>query len=358
MKIVQLITHMNEVGGAQVHVRDLSKKLKEEGHSVTVLSGGVNGIDKALWVKDVTYLHSKYLQRNINIVKDLKAFIDLRKKIKMIAPDIVAIHSSKAGIIGRIACWSLNVPFVFTAHGWAFTEGVAKKTQRLYRIIEKYIGKITPKIITVSEYDRNLAIKKKVVHADKIVTILNGIFDNQTKQTDYPIRAVTIVMVARFEKPKKHLELLEEMAKIKDKSWKLVLVGDGSLKKDAIKFAHHEGIDNKVKFLSSGTDVHRILSNADIFVLTSSWEGLPLCILEAMMHGLPIIASNVGGIPEIVRDNGFLIYDNLSEHLNNLLNDDHLRKSMGRKSREIYEKEFTFDRMYEETFSLYSTLIK
>ena len=360
MKIVQLITHMNELGGAQVHVRDLSKQLIEDGHSVTILSGGDSIIDQKLRLSNLTYMHSKHLVRNINMKKDIKAFADLRRKLKKLQPDLVAIHSSKAGILGRLVCWSLKIPFVFTAHGWAFTVGVDRRQARLYQIIEKWIGVLSPKIITVCEHDRQLAINHSVLPPSKMTTIHNGVPDQRLSQEERVTQTVTIAMIARFEVPKKHLELLKILAQLEEYPWRLVLVGEGSLKQEAVEYVNNHGLKERVDFLDSHTNIHQVLKHADIFVLTSSWEGLPLSILEAMVHGLPIIALDVGGVSEIVRDrdNGFLVRDNLREALITLLTDRSLRMEMGKRSREIYEKEFTCESMYQKTISLYLTLKK
>ncbi|WP_144512361.1 glycosyltransferase family 4 protein [Bacillus sp. FJAT-22090] len=356
MRIVQLITHMNELGGAQVHVRDLAKQLDKDGHTVTILSGGSEIVPEDLVIPTVPFVQSKFLVRNIHPIKDFIALLDLRQKIKKLRPDIVAIHSSKAGVLGRIACWSLRIPFVFTAHGWSFTEGVEKKQQQFYRKIEKWTGKISSTVITVCDHDRNLALKHEVLPFAKIKTIHNGVIDTKSTQFQRGMKeTVKILMVARFDKPKKQLELLEALLHVKDLNWHMIFAGDGSLKQRSAQFVQEKNLSHKVTFLGNHSNISELLNEADIFVLTSSWEGLPLSILEAMAHGLPIIASNVGGVKEAVRDwkNGFLIHENLSEQLSILIEDALLREKMGEKSREIYEASFTFDNMYKKTLSTY-----
>ncbi|WP_419957284.1 glycosyltransferase family 4 protein [Psychrobacillus psychrotolerans] len=360
MRIVQLITHMNEIGGAQIHVRDISNRLVHDGHLVTVISGGDEKIADELLIGAITYMHSKYLIRNVNLIKDFNSILDIRKKLKILKPDIVAIHSSKAGVIGRIVCWSLRIPFVFTAHGWAFTEGVGKKKKFFYRNVEKVIGKLSKKVITVCDQDRNLALRYRVLPSEKIETIHNGVLDKQNTVLMKENREIVkISMIARFEKPKQQLELLKALLFVKELNWHMTFVGDGSFKKICTKFVQENYLGHKVTFLGSSSIVSDILSDSDLFVLTSAWEGLPLSVLEAMVHGLPIIASNVGGVKEAVIDseNGFLIRNNLSELLSILVEDELLRKRMGEKSREIYEASFTFEKMYTKTISAYQNLI-
>ncbi|MFJ7971637.1 glycosyltransferase family 4 protein [Psychrobacillus sp. NPDC096389] len=359
MRIVQLITHMDELGGAQVHVRDLSRQLIKDGHIVTIVCGGIEKVDESLYIPSITYVRSKFLGRNIHLVKDFFALLEIRRNIKKLQPDIVAIHSSKAGILGRIACWSLRIPFVFTAHGWSFTEGVAKKQQRLYRKIEKWVGKISKTVITVCDYDRNLALKHQVLPFEKLKTIHNGVRDMKNGQLEStPREIVNILMVARFEKPKKQRELLEALLPLKELNWHMIFAGDGSLRTESVQFVQENNLGDKVTFVGNYSNIQALLSDSDIFTLTSSWEGLPLSILEAMSQGLPIIASNVGGVRELVREwrNGFLIHENLSEKLSLLINDELLRQKMGNKSRELYETSFTFEKMYEKTLSTYYNL--
>ena len=360
MKIVQLITHMYEVGGAQVHVRDLSKRLTQNGHHISIIYGAEKKLADELHVNEIEYIPIKRLIRSMNLVKDVLAFFEIRKTIKQLNPDIVAIHSSKAGILGRIVCWTLRIPFVFTAHGWAFTEGVEKNKQFLYRQLEKWIGKITKKVITVCDYDRILALQHKVLTYSKLETIHNGVIDQSNPKNQLaPKETVKILMVARFDAPKKHLELLEALSLIKELNWQMIFAGDGRLKEQAAQYVQEQNLEHKVTFLGNHSNVSELLIDADIFVLTSSWEGLPLSVLEAMSHGLPIIASNVGGVKEAVRnsENGFLIHQNLSELLCTLIGNPLLRKQMGKKSREIYETSFTFERMYRRTLQTYKNLI-
>lgn len=360
MRVVQLITHMYEVGGAQVHVRDISKRLLADGHRISIIYGAEKNLADELYINGIDFIPIKHLVRNLSLVKDLLAFVEIRKTLKEVNPDIVAIHSSKAGIIGRIACWTLCIPFVFTAHGWAFTEGVEKNKQFLYRWIEKWIGKITKQVITVCDYDRILALQHHVLPAAKLKTIHNGVIDQSNLQNQLRSNEVVrILMVARFDIPKKHLELLEALNLIKDLNWHMVFAGDGRLKEQATQYVQQHHLEHKVTFLGNYSNVSDLLMDADIFVLTSSWEGLPLSILEAMSHGLPIIASSVGGVKEAVKntENGFIIHHNLSKLLGTLIENPSLRKSMGKKSREIYESSFTFERMYSQTLLMYKNLI-
>ena len=116
-----------------------------------------------------------------------------------------------------------------------------------------------------------------------------------------------IVMVARFEVPKRQDVLLKTLAELTDIPWHLQLIGDGSLRPALEHFVEQNRLSNRVTFLGNQLDVHSYLEKGHLFVLLSDWEGLPISIIEAMRVGLPIIATNVGGVKELIidRDNGF-----------------------------------------------------
>ncbi|RFU64880.1 glycosyltransferase family 4 protein [Peribacillus glennii] len=364
MRIVQLITRMDTIGGAQIHVSDLAVSLKKSGHEVYVMTGGSICVIDFLKVEEIPVIYNKNIIREINLIKDVKALKETIRILKEISPDLVAAHTSKAGIIGRIASWSLGIPCIYTPHGWSFTEGVSKKKRSLYILFEKLIGIISKGVINVSKYDEELALKHKVLPKGKMITIHNGVHDILPSQMaalkDEP---PVLIMVARFDPPKTQLALLKILAKLQDIDWKLNLVGDGKQLEEAMEYSEERGLSDRVCFLGARTEIPDLLAQAQVFVLISNWEGLPLSILEAMRCGLPIIASDVGGVKEAVEDsvNGFLIpKDNemeLADKLSLLLTQPEMRVQMGKKSREVYENNFTFDQMKQKTVTYYKKIV-
>ncbi|MCY9546995.1 glycosyltransferase family 4 protein [Lysinibacillus xylanilyticus] len=365
LKIVQLITRMDKIGGAQKHVEALTLKLKQDNHEVTIVTGLY---DPSLWrfqEEKIDVISIPAMQRAIHLKKDLQTFWQLRAALKKIQPDIIAVHSSKAGAIGRVVGRLLRIPTVFTAHSWSFTEGVPHKKKRMYSRMEKSVQPLTAKIITVSEYDRKLALTEKIAPAHKMQTIHNGIYQIEKrvapiKETEeYPL----IVMVARFEVPKRQDLLLEALAELSDVPWRLQLIGDGSLRPSLEKFVADKGLMDRVSFLGNQLDVTSLLEESHLFVLLSDWEGLPISIIEAMRAGLPIIATNVGGVNELVSDNesGFLINrddkDLLKKRLKQLLMDESLRQKMGDASERRFLKDFTFLPMYQNTLFVYEQAV-
>jgi len=228
MKIAYLITRMDEFGGAQVHVRDLCLWMKGQSHEPLLLSGWPGKVSDFLEQNGVTYTEIEDLQRQIHPVKDLKAFLQIRRVLKEQKPDILTCHSSKAGILGRLAAWSLGIPVVFTAHGWAFTDGVPKTQRMIYKIIEKFCALFGNHIITVSNFDRELALKNHIAPEDKITAIWNGMpyvpLVSRAHDTSAPLK---ILMVARVGPQKDHARLLRALKACREQNWTLGFVGGG-----------------------------------------------------------------------------------------------------------------------------------
>lgn len=366
MKICYIITKADEIGGAQVHVRDLSIAMLKKGCDILVITGEDGALVKQLKDNDIKVIIDNNLKRELNFFYDIKAFFSLRYKINKFSPDIIGLHSSKAGIIGRLAARSLSIPSVFTVHGWAFADGVSKNKKRIYVLIEKIFAKFfSDKLITVSYQDKELALKNSVSKCIDMVPIHNGVIDKYEnvffKRTN---NIVNLIMVARFSEQKDHLTLFKALKNIDKQKWKLSLVGKGPLLDNLKKLANEYGLQENISFLGERDDVPQLLLSADIFLLISNWEGYPLSILEAMSAGLPCICSDVGGVNEAIinNKNGYLIqrndYLSLREKINLLIKNRNEREIMGIVSRDSYLKYHTLDKMVDDTFRIYSDLLK
>ncbi|MGE7769990.1 glycosyltransferase family 4 protein [Viridibacillus arvi] len=357
MKIVQIVTKLDTVGGAQSHVLSLTKQLCLDGHEVIIMTSQGQLIEEAKNEKSAKIIQLRHLRRNISMMNDYRAFLELRFYFQQIGPELVALHSSKAGVLGRLAAFSLKIPTVFTAHGWAFTEGVQPLKKLLYKHIEKILAPRTTKIIAVSNYDQELAVQKKVVSKNKITTIHNGIQSND-KQSHFSNNVPKIVMVSRFEKPKRQDLLIEVLSTMKELEWSLELIGDGVELANVKDLVKHKGLSHRVRFLGVRNDIENQVQDADIFVLLSNFEGLPISILEAMRAGLPVIASDVGGVAELVIEGktGYLVDQNvlkIRKCLVRMIEDRPLRIELGQAGRNFFEDHFLFQKMYDNTVSLY-----
>ncbi|MGE7918115.1 glycosyltransferase family 4 protein [Viridibacillus sp. NPDC093762] len=357
MKIVQIITKLDTTGGAQTHVLALTKQLAVDGHEITILTSKGALIYQPLNEKNISIIQLQHLKWAIHLVADIRAFFEIRSNLRRINPDVVALHSSKAGVVGRLAAFSLKIPTIFTVHGWAFTEGVKPIKRWIYQQIERAFARKTTKIITVSNYDYSLAIEKKVGKKDNMTTIHNGIHSSG-KQVFSQNKIPKIIMVARFEQPKRQDLLIEVLSTMKEKEWQLVFIGDGKEMEATKALSLQHDIAHRVTFLGSRDDIETQLQQADLFVLLSNFEGLPISILEAMRAQLPVIASNVGGVPEIIIDGetGYIVNHDIQvikDRLIQLLENRDLRLQLGHAGCRYFEDRFSFHSMYDKTVSQY-----
>lgn len=163
MRILYCITR-SDWGGAQDHLFNLVKDQVRRRNEITVVVGQTGPLSERLaTISGVNLFIMPTLVRNIDPKKDLKTIFALRRLIKKYQPDILHLHSSKAGAVGRMAAIGMPVKVVFTAHGWAFTDGVSNLKKHLYARIERFLGRFTDVIFCVSRFDYNLALGKRIV---------------------------------------------------------------------------------------------------------------------------------------------------------------------------------------------------
>jgi glycosyltransferase involved in cell wall biosynthesis len=365
-RILYIITQ-GLLGGAQTHIRHLCEILKED-CDVHVAVGVYGPLVENLSQEGIAVHVVPSLVRPISLFKDIGGFRELKRLIKSVKPDLISTHSSKAGILGRLAAKACGVPVIFTAHGWAFTEGVPLTKRIIYIGAERLAAKWADKIICVSENDRRLALGYGVASPDKLITIHNGmpiITGTFNNKRDKENKTLELIMVARFSEPKDHQLLLHTVRQLKsNNNYIFSLVGDGELLESTRSLCLEMGIEDKVRFLGSRQDVPELLAGADGFVLTSNWEGLPRSIIEAMRAGLPVIASDVGGVRELVEEGvtGYLVprggAETLKARLEMLIDNPELRHQMGKAGYERFIEKFTFDRMLKETVKVYEEVLQ
>ena len=293
----------------------------------------------------------------INIPLHIKSNLQTLGIINKIKPDLIHCNSTTGGIVGRI-CGALTFkPVIFTAHGWAFTDGISKNKQRFYKILETLLAFLTKKIICVSEYDRQLALKVMPFYKNKLVTIHNGIADieDEYKKKVFSRDKLKIVMISRFCPQKDPYTLINTVNELNKEGLniKLDLYGYGQELQQVLDLINNCNCSN-IQYKGEISDVTPILKDYDVYSLITNWEGLPIGIIEAMRAGLPILVSNVGGCSELVQNNGYLVERGNIEDLKSKLKSIHenigLLSQLGQKSRTLYEQEFTAEKMIKETF--------
>ena len=356
MKILYLITRA-ERGGAQVHVLDLIRGFR--GRCDMEVAAGEDGflLDEARALGVSCHL-LPHLIHPISPANDLLAIREIIGLLQRIQPDLVHAHTSKAGILGRLAAWRCRIPAVFTAHTWCFAEGASWKWKFVGAPCERLAALPGGPIINVSDANRALALRYRVAPPSRLVTIHNGVPDESSFVPAASGQVPIIIMVARFAAQKNQALLLDACAPLMV-PYRLQFAGTGPTLSAVERKVQELSLTDRVEFLGDRSDIAERLRAASIFALATNWEGLPLSILEAMRAGLPIVASDVGGVREAVTSgrNGFLIARQdttaFTFALETLLTDERLRSRMAADSRRLFEERFTSERMLRRTFDLY-----
>lgn len=359
LKVLVVITR-GEPGGAQVHVLELVRGLRAS-VDFEVAIGDDEFLCQELRALGIPVTVVPELQRSVSPLTDLRALRALRALITRVQPDIVHTHSTKAGLLGRWAAASKGVPAIHTAHSWSFSDGIAWSRKVFAIPVEAVTARATRRFIVVSEADREISRRYGVARAEQLRIVHNGVTDVvERSEPDADVPPV-VVMVARMAPPKDHALLLRALAGI-DAPFVLRLVGDGP-GRPAVEAAIQElGLAGRVELLGVRSDVPSVLAGAQIGVLISRQEGFPLVVLEAMRAGLPVIASDVGGVREAVFPDatGILVARDDEEALRNALSrlivDPALRRRLGDAGRLEYERRFTVDRMLAGTLDVYAGL--
>ena len=294
----------------------------------------------------VNYVYIISMTREIELKKDIKAIFKVRKVLKQVKPDIVYLHSSKAGAIGRIAlAFNFCAKILYNAHGWYFNAQISEKKKKIFALIEKILAVKTNKIINISKSEYDSALRWKIAPERKMCIIENGIdfskFQNSDglrtetrKKYDIKDEEIVIGVVGRLSEQKDPMTMIkafELLAKEKN-NIKLMYVGSGELEEEVIKYAKEKNILEKIMITGWVNNVEKYIPAFDIAVLPSKWEGFGLVLIEYMACNKPIVGTNLGGIADIVKDNenGLLCnpndYMDLHEKLKFLIDNKELQK--------------------------------
>lgn len=344
MKILQVITQ-SDLGGAQTVVVNLANKLCEN-NEVIVAAGDDNGKMFPLLKPEVKIEHIPSLVRNLSPLKELRAISQMKKLYRKYKPDIIHLHSSKAGILGRLAFPKNKI--IYTVHGF----DSIRIAHRKYLPLERSLQKRCSAIVGVSKYDfknlRSEGIDNNVEY------VYNGIFrpfplvENPFEQ--FRKFKKIILCIARLS-PQKNHELFIETAKlIPDAAFLWI----GNLQEpDFTK-------PNNVFFLGNITNAGSYAKYADVLVLPSNFEGLPIVIIEALACGTPVVASAVGGVPEILDGtNGYALENNavlFAEKIKYILGSQDRINEMSANAVKSYDNSFTVDQMVSGYLAIYNKI--
>ena len=378
-KILYCITKAN-LGGAQRYVYDLATSLPKESYDVAVLLGTDGALSQKLQSGGIRTIILGNLFRNINFFKDFMALIKLIKIFRKEKPDIIHLNSSKMGFLGALAGRLTRVPnIIFTGHGWAFNEDRSELQKKYIYLLHLLTIKLAHKTVAVSEQTKNQIAKSKAI-GDKIVVIKNGLgeidFLNKSAAREKIMENLPsdsrledrlwLGTVSELHKNKglkyviEAIHILETLSDDKSCLPILIIIGEGERRLKLQERINRYGLEDTIFLIGRLDDAQKYLKAFDVFTLTSITEALPYALLEAGQAGLPLIASGVGGIPEIIDDmeNGILVRPKEPEEIEKAL--EFLLRNPGKMSifgqniqKKITEK-FGKETMVKRTIELYN----
>lgn len=378
MKVAHIIT-MLELGGAQQNTLFTVTHLDRNKFDVVLICGR-GGIldDEARKIPNLKIHFLKSMVRPVRPWKDLFCLIQLIHILKKEKLDIVHTHSSKAGILGRIAAWIAGTPIIIhSIHGFGFNPYQKSFVRWLFVILEKWIAKITHTLIAVSSENIAEGLRLGIGTQEQYTLIRSGVDIQKIRKTsessdtaqlrkklEIDSNAKIILTVGPF-KIQKNPTAFVRLAKNVTKQFpnaQFLMVGDGELRPKITELIQTLNVQDHIKLLGWRRDISQLLSLCDIFVLTSLWEGLPRAGVESLIVGKPVVAFAVDGLREIVKngENGFLVppnaVDEMAERIIQILNDDNLLKKLGENARKTIDDSFDIHNMVKQQEVLYQKL--
>jgi glycosyltransferase involved in cell wall biosynthesis len=379
LPIVHIITKL-ELGGAQQNTLFTIEHLNRERFQPYLIANN-EGIlvSEAIALKGVKTFLLPELIREINPFMDMKALFKingiLRSLKKNNAAMIVHTHSSKAGILGR---WGARLAgadiIIHTIHGFGFHDYQSSLLRAFIILLEKLTAMITDKFIAVSRANIQKGAEKGIFSKRKATLIRSGIeledfrgvkvnTGEKKKELGVEPSLPLVTMIGCLKPQKAPLDYVEVAHLVLHKEdAQFILVGDGILRKTVEKRVEELAVGERFKLLGWRRDIAQILAVTDIFVLTSLWEGLPRVLPQAMIMGIPIVATGVDGTPEAVSDgiNGFLLEPHdikgMAEKIVYLLRHSDKAQDMGEKGKAMVG-EFDIGKMVTEQEKLYLKLL-
>ncbi|NOT34533.1 MAG: glycosyltransferase family 4 protein [Candidatus Eisenbacteria bacterium] len=378
VRVLHIITRMI-VGGAQENTMLSCALIDRERFPSVLLCGPETGSEGELHTetraRGVTMHLEPHLVRAPHPFKDLSVIARLARFIREQAFDVVHTHSSKAGIVGRIAARRAGVrAVVHTVHGWGFHPRQNPLERELYQRLERWCASMCRSIVVVAEADREEGLELGIGRAEQYVTIRSGIEieafrdvaiarEEIRARLGLDLDAFVIGCVGRLSPQKSPLDLFAAFTRVAAArpDAHLVYVGDGPHRAALEAAAARASLEHRVHLLGLRRDVPELLRAFDVFALSSRWEGLPRVFPQAMAAGLPIVATRVDGAPDAIvsGETGWLVEvgdaSGMAARLIEIANDPTKAKRMGAAGRARVD-EFSSTRMVAQLEQLYERL--
>jgi glycosyltransferase involved in cell wall biosynthesis len=373
--VLTVITRL-ELGGAQrvaLHTAsNLDRKVFEAG-----LAWGPGDVldDEARALDDVEQFEISDLVRPVAPIKDLRALASLRRAIRRFRPHVVHTHSSKAGVLGRLAARLERVPsVVHTVHGFGFTPLQSPVKQKVFFSAEKIAARWTDHFVAVSRVNRDRGVELGLWKPDQVSVIRAGVDLDRfrvpgdgretRRQLGVPDGVSVVTQIGNFKPQKAPLDFIEAAVRIVERfpEVRFVMVGDGPLRGEAQTRVAELGIADRVIFCGWWNDVPGLLAATSVSVLSSHHEGLPCSVVESLAAGVPVVATAVDGTPEVIRPgvNGELVAPGdpggLAAAVLAILDDDERRRSMAVAAADGLD-DFGRDHMVRQLEELYRWMV-
>ena len=371
MKVLQLITRLDWGGAPRLFLK-LIRGLKEGGIDVVMASGPSRqpeeDPEKFSHKFHIPYHHIPHLRRDIAPMHDFLSLLEIITLIRRERPILLHTHTTKAGILGRIAGGITRTTTIHTPHGHLFYGYFGKRKQRLYIFLERLAARFCERIISITEDERLEYLKRKIGEEKKVVTIYNGIDmkrypgDGKKVRAEFRIaqRALVVGFVGRLEEvkgPHLFVDAAILMGNTRPQTH-FFMVGNGPMKEKLIKRVH--GVPH-FHFVGHREDITDAIAALDLIIIPSLNDGFNLVAVEAMASSKPIVATAVGGLPEVVGEGGILVKPNdtkgLAQETIRLINAPDLRQQIGEKGRRRAETLFDWDLCLHKTLDIYQQVV-
>ena len=361
-------------GGVLEYIYMFLKEIKKYNEYENILIVSEEYRDQEYRLKKyATEIYYLPMIREIQLKADMSCVFKINKLLKQIKPDIVYLHSSKAGALGRIALlFNFKTKIIYNAHGWYFTAKIFEKKKRVFAFIEKILAIKTHKVINISQNEYDAALKYKVASKSKMCVIENGIdlerFENlEQYREEYRNKFnlsdndIVIGVLGRISEQKDPMTTIKAFNILRKKynNLKLMYIGDGDLKEDVLKYAEENKLKQDIIITGWVNKSERYLSSIDIAILPSKWEGFGLAIVEYMAAEKPIVATRVGGIQNIIQsdENGILInlesVQELADSIEKYITDERYKENVIKENKKYIKENYTINEVVKRVIDIW-----
>jgi glycosyltransferase involved in cell wall biosynthesis len=373
VKVAHVVTRMN-TGGVAVLISELVVGMNSDQFEVTLITGSCSeGEEDYLKARglDLNQITIPSMQRSLNPISDLTSFIEIARALRNLRPDIVHTHTSKAGLLGRVAAMIIvpKATVIHTFHGHLLNGYFSKSATLLVKLSERMLARITDVLISMGNEVKNNLQEASIGRAWQYQVAFPGVQESEPNPNNAKVREfaerhkqnLIFTFVGRLSPIKRCDRIVKIARELHDEFPQLhfLIIGDGELR-GTLEVAAR-GLP--ITFLGWESHTQDWLAISDCAILLSDNEAVPLAMIEAGLAGLPVIATNVGSMSDVVVDglNGYLVeplIEEIKSGVKALVESAELRESFGKKGRELAQERFSVDAMIQRHREIYSQAIQ